>query len=340
MLGKRRLGRTGLEVSIIGFGGIPIMRVDPAAATRAIARALESGIDFIDTARGYGDSEQKIGQALSGLCARPVLASKSPLRDAEGLRGDFDTSLSNLGVESIDIYQLHCVNKDDEYDRALGSDGAYKALEELRREGRVRFIGLTSHNLDIIKRGIRSGLFDTVQVLYGVMDPEAEQEAIPMARDSDVGIIGMKPFAGGCVERYDLALKFALAAPGLVAIPGMATPEEVDENVMVAENPRRLTDCEVGLVSAMRARLGRVYCRRCDYCQPCPSEIPISFLLHIPTIRKRVGDPMMQTDAYRELTEKAGTCTDCGQCEERCPFDLPVRDLVKASRDILKEVVG
>jgi aryl-alcohol dehydrogenase-like predicted oxidoreductase len=173
MLEKRRLGRTGFSVSLLGFGGIPIMRVTQDEATRVIERGLERGIDFFDTARGYGDSEKKIGTALGAHDAKVILASKSPKRTREEMLEDFDQSLFNLGIDVIDLYQVHCVNKADELAGVMSAGGALEALEELRSAGRVRFIGITSHNLGILKQAIESGRFDTIQVLYSSRWPVA-----------------------------------------------------------------------------------------------------------------------------------------------------------------------
>jgi predicted aldo/keto reductase-like oxidoreductase len=340
MLQRRTLGRTGLRVSLIGFGGIPIMRVTPDEAIETIGEAIERGIDFIDTARTYGDSETKIGEALRVHGKGVIVASKSPKRDRDGMLEDFDKSLSELGLDSIDLYQLHCVNRDGDFEKVLAPGGAYEALEELRLQGRLRHIGITSHNLEILMRSVTSGRFETIQVLYSFVEPDASESLIPRALEEQVGVIAMKPFAGGCIEQCDIALRYVLATPGVVAIPGMATPEEVRLNVETAENLRDITPAELSMISSIRRDIGRSYCRRCDYCQPCPNEIPIAFVLHVPSIRKRVGDEMMKTDAYRKLLDRISTCDECGECETRCPFDLPVRDLIGESRDVLRDLLG
>jgi predicted aldo/keto reductase-like oxidoreductase len=338
-LEKRQLGRTGLRVSLLGFGGIPIMRVTPEEAVETIGEAVRRGIDFFDTARGYGDSERKFGAALDALGADVVVASKSPKRDKGGMLEDFDRSMQDLRLDAIDLYQVHCVNKEQDYLRVLSADGAYAALEQLRDAGRVRHIGLTSHNLEIVKKGIVSGKFDTVQVLYNFVEPEASQEVIPASIESGIGVIAMKPLAGGCIQHHSIALRYVLGSQGVITIPGMATPDEVIQNVEAASDLRQLDPEEMKVIEAVRAELAGYYCRRCDYCQPCPQDIPISFMLHLPSVRKRVGDAMMRRDAYRRMFEKVCQCEDCGACEERCPFQLPVRDLVKQSREILAEVL-
>ncbi|MFH1311883.1 MAG: aldo/keto reductase, partial [Candidatus Eisenbacteria bacterium] len=208
MLETRRLGRTGMEVSLLGFGGIPIMRVGMDEAGAAIAEALSLGVNFIDTARGYGDSEKKIGRALESLGAKAILASKSPKRDGDGMLEDFSLSLTNLGRESIDLYQVHCVNTEDDYAKVLSPGGALEALGKLKAEGKLRHIGFTTHNLAIAGKAVESGKFETIQVLYNFVEPEAGEEVIPMALDKDIGVLAMKPFGGGCIERCDLALRF------------------------------------------------------------------------------------------------------------------------------------
>ena len=339
MLSKRRLGRTGLSVSLLGFGGIPIMRVNQPEATKVIGEALRLGVDFFDTARGYGDSERKIGIALQTFGARVVLASKSPKRDREGLLEDFDASSRDLAVDVIDLYQLHCVNTVEDLEKCMADGGACGALAELRTAGRIRFLGITSHNLDIIRKAIASGMFDTVQLLYSFIEDEASSEIIPLAIDSEIGVVAMKPLAGGCIERYDLALRYVLSTEGVVAIPGMATVDEVRRNVAVASDLRDLTESELEAMDRIRDDLGKRFCRRCDYCQPCPNDIPISLLLHVDSIRKRTGAEMMRTDSWRDVLNRANRCDQCGHCEERCPFGLPVKDLIRTSRETLEEIL-
>jgi predicted aldo/keto reductase-like oxidoreductase len=340
MLERRRLGRTGLEVSCLGFGGIPIQRVSMEEAVRVVREALDLGIDFIDTAHGYGDSEEKIGAALSGRGARVVLASKTPKRDPEGVRLTFEESLRRLGVESIDLYQFHCVNKDEDYERLMAPGGGMDVLEGLRQEGRLGFIGITSHHLDILKRALGDDRFDTIQVLYNFLEPEAAEEVIPLAVGKGTGIIAMKPLAGGVISEYDIAIRHALLIPEAIVIPGVGSAEEVRLNVEAAEGARGLTDRDMARIEEIRRDAGRLYCRRCDYCQPCESGIPISFLLHMRSIRERIGDVHIQQGVFRDILAKAEKCTGCGGCEERCPFELPVRDLVAEAAEFLRVVLA
>jgi predicted aldo/keto reductase-like oxidoreductase len=340
MLRKRRLGRTGLNLSLLGFGGIPIMRIPPEDAKGVIREAISLGIDFIDTARGYGDSEKKIGSALAGCRDEVILASKSPKRDRRGILEDVATSLSDLRTEMIDLYQLHCVNTSEDYARAMSDGGAYGALQEVKSEGRIRFTGITSHHLDILKRAIESDKFDTIQVLYSFIEDEAGREIIPMALERDIGVIAMKPLAGGSIQRYDIGLLYVLSTPGLIAIPGVASIEEVKRNVEIASDLRELSSTDLEVMRRIKGEVGKHFCRRCDYCQPCPNKIPISLLLHVESIRQRIGEEMMRSDFYGGVLEKAGRCDECGECEKRCPFGLHIIDLIKRARMILADVIG
>ena len=339
MLERRRLGRTGLEVSCLGFGGIPIQRISKQEAIEVVREAVALGVDFIDTAHGYGDSEEKIGAALAGLDAAAVLASKTPKRDPEGVRADFELSLSRLGVDRIDIYQLHCVNKAEDYERLTARGGGVEVLEGFRQEGRLGFIGITSHHLEIFESALQDDRFDTIQVLYNFLEPEAGDKVIPMAVERDVGVIAMKPLAGGVITDYDIAIRHALLVPAAVVIPGPGSVDEVRMNVAAAQGERVLSDRDLERIEEVRRGAGRFYCRRCDYCQPCQSGIPISFLLHMKTIRERIGDVFIRQDAFRDVLEKARMCTECGECAERCPFELPVPRLVEQAKQFLEEVL-
>ncbi|HVP57655.1 MAG TPA: aldo/keto reductase [bacterium] len=339
MFERRRLGATNLAVSLLGFGGIPIMRISTAGARDVVQAALEEGIDFFDTARGYADSEQKIGKALRELGARPVLASKSPKRDKQGMLEDVAASLAALGVDSIDLYQLHCVSDREAFDQVLGPGGACEALRELRAEGRVRHVGITTHNLDIARLAIECAEFETIQILFNVIEDRALAEVIPSALKADMGVIAMKPFGGGVIDQWEIALRWVLSTGGIVAIPGVASVSEVRENAAIARTPRPLRRRELEGIAAIKASLGPRFCRRCDYCQPCPNGVPISMLLQVDAIRKRLGEPALRAPSWQDVLKKAVDCDQCGTCEPRCPFELPIRELVKQARENLIQIL-
>jgi len=242
---KRLLGNTGFEVSIIGIGGIPIQKVDESIAVNIMKAANEQGINFIDTARGYGKSEELIGYGLEA-CGREnwIVATKSPIRDYQGMKEEIRTSLSNLKTDIIDLYQLHNVRTEDEYREILSEDGALKALQEAKTEGLIREIGITSHDLHILEKAVETGKFATIQFPYSPVERQAE-DLFNRAKELNIGVIVMKPLAGGAITKADLSLRFIAENSSIsVIIPGMENVKQVIENSRIGNEFRPLNDEE------------------------------------------------------------------------------------------------
>ena len=155
-----RLGRTGLEVSRIGFGGIPIQRLTEAEAIRVVRRCIDLGVTFLDTATGYTTSEERIGKAIVGRRGEVILATKSPARDAAKAQEHLALSLERLGVETIDLWQFHNVSSAEAYEQTLGPGGAMEAAQRALEAGTIRHIGVTSHSMDVASQAVSSGLFE------------------------------------------------------------------------------------------------------------------------------------------------------------------------------------
>ena len=141
-------GKTGLTVSEVGFGAIPIIRLSQDEAVLVLRRALEKGITFFDTAHLYVDSEDKIGLALSGVRPQVVLASKTMKRDREGARADLELSLRRLRTDYLDLYQLHQVSQEADFETITGPNGALDTITRAREAGHIRHLGVTSHSLE------------------------------------------------------------------------------------------------------------------------------------------------------------------------------------------------
>ena len=252
-LRKRRLGRTGLLVSEVGFGGAHVATVDEGED--ALFRAFSLGVNFVETGRAYGESEYLIGKALRrlGEGAPPVyVASKTLKRTRDGALNELERSLAHLGLDSVDIYQLNDVN-DESWHQVMSSGGALDGLQEAQEQGLVRFIGLTSHSAEVLRRAVESGQFDTIEAAYSPFNRRGEA-VIRLAHRRDVGVIGMKPFGGfgmlGSLRASPLAqildpgtlLRYALSNRHLsVVIPGMRFVREVEENVALATVYQHLT---------------------------------------------------------------------------------------------------
>lgn len=329
-----KLGNTGLQVSAISFGGIPIQRSD-AANTLAVVDELEKAdINFIDTARGYTVSEEYLGAALKGRRDKFILATKSMSRSYEDMKRDIGISLGNLQTDYIDLYQIHNLPLKD-FDQVFGPDGAYRALEEAKAAGKIGHIGATAHSLEALKCLVEEHAhqIETVMFPYNIVEMQG-QEVLALAREKGIGTIGMKPLAGGNLDDWNLALRF-IAASGVidVAIPGMGSVEEVQRNTQV-DLSTPLTQAELDQCQAIRNDLGTHFCRRCGYCAPCTVgiDIPSQFLMANYARRYGLGD--WAVSRYQALAHHAGECVGCGACESRCPYELPIREML---RDVAKE---
>ena len=327
---KRRLGITGLEVSVIGFGGIPIQRVDQEMATELFQNAYEKGINFIDTARGYNESETLIGNALEVVGREKfIIATKSMKRDYNGMVEEINTSLRDLKTDYIDLYQLHNIRSMEELDIAMGEDGALRALKEAKEKGIVKEIGITGHTPEILDKAIDTGAFATIQCPYNPVEQQA-RELFAKANSMGIGVIVMKPLAGGAITKGELSLRFIVGNPNVtVAIPGMESIEQVNGNALVGIDRRKLTREEEEILFEEADSLGAEFCRRCGYCLPCPQgiDIPVQFLMEGYYTRYNLQE--WAQGRYDVMESKASDCIECGQCEPRCPYDLPIKKMLK-----------
>lgn len=329
---KRQLGKTGLMVSEMGFGGIPITRLAVDEASRLVKHGYEQGINFFDTANLYGDSEEKIGLALEGVRDKSILATKTVLRDGKGALGQLETSLKRLKTEYIDLYQMHNISNQDAMDQVLAPGGAYEAMVKARRDGKIGHIGFSSHNPDIAARVCETGLFATVQLPFNFIEKDPEERCFGSARERQMGIIAMKPLGGGLLDRPDLCFRFLQQYHDVVPIPGMQAQEEVDQNVRFYREPQALTPQDLEDMEKIRAEIGTRFCHRCEYCQPCPEGVLIWRVLLF-NAQSRRFPPQMSIRMSKEPMETAENCVQCGQCEEKCPYELPVSEMIQESLD-------
>lgn len=325
---KRRLGRTGMEVAAISFGGLPIQRCSMAEAGPVLNAALEAGINFIDTARAYTDSEAKIGEHISSRRQEYFLASKSMARDKNAMAKDIAASLEQMKTDCIDLYQIHNIKARPDLDAVMAPGGALEALKEAQQAGKIRFIGVTGHSIPLLIEAIKSNEFSTVQVPFNCIETGALDELFPLADSLDIGKIVMKPLGGGQITQVDLALRFILEHD-VVAIPGMDEVRHVQENLAACKNFRPLSETERVQLAQEVEIIGKNFCRRCGYCLPCAVgiDIPQLFIFHLQY--ERYGMKNAVPGRYAGMKVKASECIDCGLCETRCPYDLPIRERLK-----------
>ncbi|WP_250673643.1 aldo/keto reductase [Paraclostridium ghonii] len=330
----RKLGSTNIELNRVGFGGIPIQRITQEDTNLVINELVNQGINFIDSARGYTISEEYIGNAIEGKRDKFILATKSMSRTYDDMIRDVNTSLKNFKTQCIDLYQFHNL-KPDEYENIFEYGMAYKALLKCKEEGKIKHIGITSHSIDTIKKAVNSDKFDTIQFPYNIVEDQAD-EIFKEANKKGIGVIVMKPLAGGAIDNAQLAIKYILSKDYIdVVIPGMDSVEQVIENTSVLNN-LDITNEEKIEMKNIIDKLGSRFCRRCEYCMPCPVgiNIPTNFLFEGYYSRYNLKE--WSKDRYKALSVKASDCIECGKCESKCPYELPIRDMLKDVSNILE----
>jgi len=347
---KKPLGKTGLTVSEIGVGAIRFGSLSDDEVGQILSRAVEMGINLIDTARSYGESEARIGRVLGANRSKVILSSKSTARTADGMRRDLEASLKALRTDYIDIYKAHNLRMPEEYDGAMAPGGAVEALERAREEGLIGHIGISCHRYrDTLKRAILSERFSVVMVAYNVLNDELmDEEVLPLAKERGVGTLIMKPLAGGVLARPPESLRLAGSASegraitaadaiGFVlanrnvdcAVVGMSSVAELGEDVAAARQAARMGQESMAEIVRAAEAFGKDFCRSCGYCLPCSAGILIPVILRHLFYLKRYGLTQWARGRYGMVEVKADACTRCGECLEKCPYELPIPDLLE-----------
>ena len=325
---KIKLGRTNLMVSRVGFGALPIQRISLEEAAYLLRKAYDNGINFFDTARGYTDSEEKIGYALSDVRPNIIIATKSHAKDKKTLFENLETSLKNLKTDYIDIYQLH---NPPELPDPDDPDGLYSGLLEARQKGMIRFIGITNHRLNVAMDAVTSGLYDTIQFPFSSLSSDEDVKLVKEAGKYDIGFIAMKPLSGGLITRVAATFAFLSQFDNVVPIWGIQRKWELDEFIRLENNPPALDDNMWKVIEQDRKELQGAFCRGCGYCLPCPADIPIPFAARMSLLLKRAPYQGYLSDEWNERMERIERCTGCGHCRAHCPYGLDTPALLKTN---------
>ena len=322
-------GKTGLMVSKAAFGGIPIMRLSKDKAAQIVKEAIDLGINFIDTAHVYTDSEEKIGQAIKGMKREDlVIASKSPAGDKKAFNEHLELSLKRLGTDYIDIYQLHNIATEERWNEVTAPGGSMEGLEEAVKAGKVRYAGFSSHSVPVSIRVMKTQRFASVQLPFNFIDCEAAAEAVPLARELGIGFIAMKPMGGGLLDDAGLNLRYLFSFEGIFPDPGIEKSEEIREIVSIIEKNEPLSEKDKKEIEKIKTEFGPSWCHRCDYCKPCPQDISISLALNLKSSLKRMPAERARSMCGPSI-EKARTCLECGECVKKCPYNLNIPALLK-----------
>lgn len=323
-------GKTGLKVSRIGFGGIPIQRSDNENAKKALISALDNGINFIDSARGYTVSEEYIGNSLGIKRKEFVISTKSMASSFDSMSADIDKSLSLLKTDYIDIYQMHCVKDVDTLKKYMQPDSVFGALLQAKKQGKIRHIGITAHVLEVLTYTLDNyaELIDSFMYPYNIVETQGA-EMFDRAHKLGIGTMAMKPFAGGNLTNIQLAIKFILSNPSIdITLCGIGDENEAKTDASVSATP--LTSEELEECKMLIDKLGTEFCRRCNYCAPCSVGISIPNCFTLQNYLNNYNLASWAQGRYDNLPVKPSACIACGACESRCPYNLKIIDKLKS----------
>jgi len=338
---KIRFGRTNLRVSRIGLGVLQTaVKYDYDHTERLLNAALDAGINVIDTAHGYRNSEERIGRAISHRREEFIVATKSGGQTRKGFWESLEESLRRLRTDYVDIYQFHGADKGSE-EYIFQGETTIECMREAQEQGKIRFIGFSSHSLETTVTHARSGAFDMLQYpISYVGDEAAAGGLVEEAERLDVGFLGMKPFGGGRLGKARYCLGYVFQFPTVAPAIGFETEAELREAVELAETGVQLTDADRREMAGIKRELGEEFCRGCGYCQPCPQGIPVLSVMFFEVYRKQFGDDFVAREEYGRDIESVARCEECRQCVERCPFDLEIptimQDIVARYREMVQ----
>ncbi len=368
----RQYADTDIMLSALGFGAMRLPG-DDDFAIECMRHALELGVNFIDTAPGYrggsdreaGSSERLVGRAIKAVPRGQVYISTKNATGApspQGWREGLETSLRNLDTDYIDFYQLIHGMTWETYETRFRPNAWEEALR-VRDEGLVRHFSFSSHDTpeNIIKL-LETGIFESCIIQYNLLDRKNEP-VIDYAREHKISVLVMGPVGGGRLgmrsERLEsvlsgtastpeLALRFVLANPGVTcALSGMNTIEMIDENVATVSREELLSGEEKAAIADAleeNRRLADLYCTGCNYCMPCPQNVGIPQIFAAMNLHRVWGLTETAKAHYARLGPdsrsgllQADACVECGQCEDKCPQNIPIIEQLKESHEALSE---
>ena len=331
------LGKTGITVPQNAFGALPIQRVDKETAVKLLRRAYEGGMRFFDTARAYSDSEEKVGEAFEGMRDKVYIATKTGAKTPEEFWEHLETSLKNLRTDYVDLYQFHCA---DQCYRPGDGTGMYECMEEAKRQGKIRHIGITAHKLYIAEEIVRSGLYETLQYPFSYLSSKREEELVENCRKADMGFIAMKGLAGGLINRSDAAMAFMSRFEQVLPIWGIQRETELEEWLGYMKDTPALTEETAAFIEKEKQELTGDFCRGCGYCMPCPAGIMINQCARMSLMLRRAPSSAWLTPKMQAEMKKIEGCLECRQCVEKCPYELNTPELLKKNYEDYKKVLS
>ncbi len=327
----RTLGKTGLKVSTVGFGCM--ITSDPTV----ISRAVDLGINLFDTSRGYqgGQNERMVGAALGARRKDIILTSKEDAKDKAGALAELDTSLRELKTDHLDVWHLHGKNSPADI-----TDELIDAQLTAKKQGKIRFIGVSTHNLPAIADRIIEAKVDVVQPQYSfASDAATYGPAIDKLRQAGVGVVAMKVMArargrGGAQPPqrpqgfYAAALRWTLRNPGIATtVPSMTDMDQLQQNFQsMAEN---FSDADAKILTAQLEEIRPYFCRMCGKCEgQCPKGLPVGDMVRFVMYAEGYGQFALGREHFLKMTpeQQQVRCGDCSGCAVRCPNGVTVAE--------------
>lgn len=333
------LGKTGITVNKNGFGALPIQRMTAKDSSLLLQKAFEAGITFFDTARFYTDSEAKIGQALGDVRSQIYIATKTGAGNAADFWKDLHTSLELLKTDYIDLYQFHnpafCPKPED-------GTGLYEAMEQAKKDGIIRHIGITNHRLAVANEAIDSGLYETMQFPFCYLATEKDIAIVRRCEEENMGFIAMKALSGGLITSSQAAYAYLDGYPNVLPIWGIQREAELDEFISYMDAPPSMTEEIAQLIQQDRTQLSGNFCRGCGYCvSSCPAEIEINNCARMALLLRRSPTELQLTPEVQSKMEKIKNCIHCNQCMNHCPYGLDTPKLLAENyKDYLEVLEG
>ena len=319
------LGKTGIVTCQNAFGALPIQRLEKAAAVRILRRAYEGGMRFFDTARAYTDSEEKLGEAFEGMREKVWISSKTMATTPEGLFRDLDTTLKNLRTDHLDLYQLHQVRQC--YAPGDGT-GLYEALLEAKRQGMIRHIGITAHKIGVAEEIVKSGLYETLQFPFSYLASDRDIALVRAAEKAGMGFIAMKGLSGGLLTNARACMAF-MSQFEVLPIWGIQRESELEEWLSFFREEAVMTPEIRALIEKDKKELSGGFCRGCGYCAPCTAGIMIHQCARMSQMIRRAPSQTWLSPQWQAEMAKIDSCVNCGACLKRCPYELPIPDLLR-----------
>lgn len=320
------LGKTGLTVNKNGFGALPIQRIAPKDAAYLLQKAFYHGVNYFDTARGYTDSEEKIGLALSHVRDRLIISTKTTATSAEDFWTDLHTSLKLLKTDYVDLYQFHnpafCPKPGH-------SAGLYEAMQQAVQQGKVRHIGITNHRPMVAKEAVESGLYETLQFPFSYLASQEDELLVQACKGAAMGFIAMKGLGGGLITSAAAAYAYLNQYDWVSPIWGIQRETELDEFLSFQQTPPQLDQALWAIIQKDRETLAGEFCRGCGYCMPCPAGISIGDCARMSLMIRRAPAQLWLTEHWQQEMQKIEGCLHCGQCKKKCPYGLDTPTLLE-----------